>query len=357
MDNFSLKIENLTFEYKTTFKDKWSLNNLNLAIQNGELIGLLGPSGCGKTTLLRLIAGFEQPSKGRILINNHIVATPDFLCPPERRGVGMVFQDYALFPHLNSWRNVCFGLRRGQDKSRAEWLFDLLGLSDLRNRYPHELSGGQKQRLALARALAPGTSLVVLDEPFSNLDVGVRLKLRSELSAVLKTCSASGILVTHDPDEALAICDRVAVMCDGQLHQCTSPNDLVHKPSSSFVARFVLQRNVLPISLSEGIIWTPLGKLKYPTNQRIINANEIIFDDQSLRIEKNTKGRAIVEGCEFQSNHWLLRVKFGIYKLRIYMSLGKSIRPGDRCNIFFDSNKTGILFPGAIKCPLNELIE
>jgi len=353
LNNSSLKIENLCYSYKSYAVDPWSLNSIDLTLSSGELIGLLGPSGCGKTTLLRLIAGFEKPSRGRILIDENVVTTSSFLLPPERRDVGMVFQDYALFPHLNTWKNAIFGLRKGQDKSRAEWLLELLGLADLRFRYPHELSGGQRQRLALARALAPGTSIVVLDEPFSNLDVDVRLKLRSELRTVLKTCSASAILVTHDPDEVLAICDRVAVMCNGELHQCSTPSDLVHKPATSFVARFVLQRNVLPVQIFGDLIHTPLGILQNPSCNTTDHANELMLDDQCLVIKKDPGGQAIVQGCEFQGNHWLIRVAFGALKFRIYNPLSNPLRPGDRCLINFSNDRYGILFPGAIHCPLN----
>jgi ABC-type sulfate/molybdate transport systems ATPase subunit len=157
----------------------------------------------------------------------------------------MVFQDYALFPHLDAWRNACFGLRPRQDRARVQRLLDLLGLAGLERRYPHELSGGQRQRLALVRALAPGNGVVLLDEPFSNLDVEVRLRLRSELPAVLAECGAAALLVTHDPEEALAVCDRVAVLHQGRLHQCASPMELVSRPATAFVGRFVLQGNLL----------------------------------------------------------------------------------------------------------------
>ena len=347
-----MTIEDLSYRYRSASIDHMALNNINLTVQRGELIGLLGPSGCGKTTLLRLIAGFEKPLKGRVFINNNVVATPKSLIPPERRGVGMVFQDYALFPHLDTWSNACFGLRRGDDKNRAEWLLELLGLSELRYRYPHELSGGQRQRLALVRALAPGTSLVVLDEPFSNLDVDVRLKLRSELTNVLKTCSASAILVTHDPEEALAICDRVAVMCDGQLHQCTTPCELVYKPATSFVARFVLQRNSLPIKILGDSISTSLGTLSNPTTIDYSISHELILDNQCLKVIKDPSGESIIKGIEFHGTHWLLRVELGTYKFRIYHQLENSFKLGDRCTVRFISDNSGIIFPGAIHCSL-----
>ncbi len=319
---------------------------------HGELVGLLGPSGCGKTTLLRLIAGFEKPAKGNISIDNQLVACSERIMPPERRGVGMVFQDYALFPHLDAWKNVCFGLKRGQDTRRAIWLLDLLGLADLRDRYPHELSGGQRQRLALARALAPGTSLVVLDEPFSSLDVDVRHRLRSELSGVLKSCSATGLLVTHDPQEALAICDRVAVMRDGELHQCSTPTELVHQPATSFVGRYVLQRNVLPVQLHGGVLNTPIGPL--PSNNYSCDSStiELMVDEEALFIRSDSKGKVVVQGREFHGSHWLIRVELGDQVFRVWHPLENPLEVGERCFMHFRSGHSGLLFPGAISCPL-----
>ena len=172
-----LKIDDLWYYYGSSPATTWALKSLNLSFQHGELVGLLGPSGCGKTTLLRLIAGFEKPIRGSISIDGNKVATSSHILPAERRGVGMVFQDYALFPHLDAWRNVCFGLRRGQDTSRALWLLELLGLVDLRFRYPHELSGGQRQRVAIARSLRQQAELLLADEPISNLDPTLAIEI------------------------------------------------------------------------------------------------------------------------------------------------------------------------------------
>ncbi|PHX86819.1 MAG: sugar ABC transporter, partial [Synechococcus sp. Baikal-G1] len=182
----SFALEQVWHRYGGASSEGWCLQDLNLSLEPGELLGLLGPSGCGKTTLLRLIAGFERPNRGRVLLDGREVAGPHHWLVPERRGVGMVFQDYALFPHLTAWQNACFGLARGprpgsgqglvQAQERVRWLLSLLGLEGLEQRYPHALSGGQRQRLALARALAPAPRLLLLDEPFSNLDGEVRLR-------------------------------------------------------------------------------------------------------------------------------------------------------------------------------------
>ncbi len=356
MSENHLKIENLSHQYNSYARADWALKSVNLSLLKGELIGLLGPSGCGKTTLLRLIAGFEKPSQGFISISNQIVSSPHLNLPPEKRGVGMVFQDCALFPHLDAWKNVCFGIRRGGDFGRASWLLDLLGLSDFRHRYPHELSGGQRQRLALARALAPGTSLVLLDEPFSNLDVEVRLKLRSELSRVLKSCQASALLVTHDPQEALAICDKVAVMRNGELHQCSSPKELVLNPKTSFVGRFVLQRNLLPVQLKGVDLITPIGLLpsceQYQLDKDKDKDLSLIFDEYSLQIEPHSSGESKIIAREFQGSYWVVKVLVSTHILRIWLPLDQPLNVGDRCNVNFRKGKKGILFPGALSVDL-----
>lgn len=237
--------------------------DVSLEVKQGEIISLLGPSGCGKTTLLRLIAGFERPDAGAIAIGGQTVASEGVWVNPEHRHLGMVFQEYALFPHLTVADNVAFGLqkRRGEKFSIKVWqtsltntkairarvkeLLELVGLEGLDRRYPHELSGGQRQRVALARALAPSPEIVLLDEPLSNLDLQVRLYLREEVRKILKNTGTTAIFVTHDREEALAISDRVAVMRSGAIEQMGTPEEIYQAPVSRFVAGFVTEANFL----------------------------------------------------------------------------------------------------------------
>ena len=331
----------------------WTLRDINFQLGPGELVGLLGPSGCGKTTLLRLIAGFETPDRGVVRIAGREVAGPQRWLPPERRGVGMVFQDYALFPHLDAWRNACFGLRRGQDSSRAAWLLELLGLKGLEHRYPHELSGGQRQRLALARALAPGCSLVLLDEPFSNLDVEVRLRLRSELPGVLARCGASGVIVTHDPEEALAICDRVAVLESGHLHQCASPQQLVASPATAFVGRFALQSNLLPARWQQGQLSTAFGALAAPAGSALPPPSDaddlqVLVSPQGIQLTADDSAEAWVLGREFLGREWLYQVQWGQCRLRLRLPLAHDYSRGQRCRLQLRPGEPVRLFPAGI---------
>lgn len=218
------------------------LDAVDLTLSPGEIAALLGPSGCGKTTLLRLVAGFEFVQQGVIRLNGKLVSDATHRLPPERRGLGMVFQDFALFPHLTVAGNIAFGLdamARADRGARVDALLDLVGLPGIGRRYPHELSGGQQQRVALARALAPRPPLVLLDEPFSSLDVGLREQLAAEVRDVLRHEGAGAILVTHDQHEAFAFADRVGVMDAGRLAQWDTPHALFHDPATRFVAGFV----------------------------------------------------------------------------------------------------------------------
>ncbi|MDN5836714.1 MAG: ABC transporter ATP-binding protein [Nitrosospira sp.] len=243
--NTLLEVKNIRHAYG----EQVVVNNLSLTLKKGEIGCLLGPSGCGKTTVLRCIAGFEPISAGEILLNGEAVSHSGFCLPPEQRHIGMVFQDYALFPHLTAVANVGFGLHRMQKRERASRVAELLqtvGLADAAAKYPHELSGGQQQRVALARALAPRPDLLLLDEPFSNLDVSLREHLSLEVRDILKNQNATAILVTHDQDEAFAMADEIGVMHRGEIQQWDSAYNLYHRPANRFVANFVGRGVFLP---------------------------------------------------------------------------------------------------------------
>ena len=222
--------------------------DFDLTVDEGEILCLLGPSGCGKTTLLRLIAGFEEPDSGSVFVGGRQVVGPTAWIPPERRAIGFVFQDYALFPHLDVLQNVAFGVRarsRRERIQRAEEVLDLVGLTVFSKRYPHQLSGGQQQRVALARALAPGPEVILLDEPFSNLDAALREATREEVRNILEATRTTTIMVTHDQEEALTFGDRLAVMRSGWLEQLGTPEEVYKKPRTAFVAKFLGRTNLL----------------------------------------------------------------------------------------------------------------
>jgi len=267
------------------------VKDLSFRLNPGEIGCLLGASGCGKTTVLRLIAGFETPTQGAIHLQDTVVGAPRHCVPPERRNIGMVFQDYALFPHLTVAGNIGFGLREKSALAgrQVEDLLALVGLAGQGNKYPHELSGGQQQRVALARALAPRPHLLLLDEPFSNLDVELRERLSLEVRAILKETGTAAILVTHDQHEAFAVADVVGIMHAGRIEQWDSPYNLYHRPATRHVADFVGQGVFLPGSvLGAATVDIELGQLscRLPldvagdeTVDILLRPDDIVHDD------------------------------------------------------------------------------
>ncbi|RJG10783.1 ABC transporter ATP-binding protein [Massilia cavernae] len=269
------------------------VDHLSFQLEAGEIGCLLGPSGCGKTTVLRCIAGFEHVGAGEIVLAGGLIGSASAHVPAEERRIGMVFQDYALFPHLSVGANIGFGLRGGSAEARSARVAELLetvGLAGQDQKYPHELSGGQQQRVALARALAPRPRLLLLDEPFSNLDVDLRERLAIEVRDILKAEGTTAILVTHDQHEAFALADQIGVMNEGRIQQWDAPYELYHRPVNRFVADFVGQGVFLPgtviepgrIQVELGVLPSDTGTSEAGTTVRVLlRPDDVVHDDAS----------------------------------------------------------------------------
>ncbi len=307
-----LKLEDLCKWYHS--QQIPALQGIQLELRPGEIVGLLGPSGCGKTTLLRVVAGFERHQQGSVHLGGQLVSGAGTWIPPERRGIGLVFQDFALFPHLTVLENVQFGLKKKSSArpaflrqslaladqcARTAEVLDLVGLTEYGHRYPHELSGGQQQRVALARALAPRPALILLDEPLSNLDVQVRFYLRNQIRAILKATQTSALFVTHDQEEALVVSDRVAVMRQGQIEQLGSPEEIYGSPATRFVAEFVTQANFVPAQ-RQGEHWlTEMGSVADVIAHESAQQGEIMIRQEDLQVVSDPEGSAWVKDCQF----------------------------------------------------------
>lgn len=285
------------------------LRGVDLEVPHGAFVALLGPSGCGKTTLLRVVAGFEHADGGTVEIGGQAVAGPGQHLPPERRGVGIVPQEGALFPHLSVRDNVAFGLARSvRPGSRADELLELVGLPGYGQRMPHELSGGQQQRVAVARALAPEPSLILLDEPFSALDAGLRAQVRSEVKELLALAGAAALLVTHDQQEALSVADLVAVMRDGQVIQAGPPAEVYASPVDLGVATFVGEAVVLRGQARDGAVSCSLGTLL--GRGRVTGEVDVVLRPEQLEIDPHDLEAvdAIVTGRLFFGHDALLQL-------------------------------------------------
>ncbi|TDX30824.1 iron(III) transport system ATP-binding protein [Modicisalibacter xianhensis] len=297
------------------YDDTVVTRHVSFTLNSGDICCLLGPSGCGKTTLLRAIAGFEPIAAGTITLDAKPLSAPGKLIAPEKRQVGMVFQDYALFPHLSVKDNVAFGLRRlptGKRSERVDEMLELVGLTSLANRYPHELSGGQQQRVALARALAPQPRLLLLDEPFSNLDVELRRQLSQDVRRILKQLGISAILVTHDQQEAFALADQVGILNNGQLQQWDTPYNLYHEPTTRFVASFIGQGLFLPGTMCEqDRVDTELGLIQgnraYPYAPGM--PVDVLLRPDDIVLDEHSSQAAIVEECIFAGATTLYRLR------------------------------------------------
>ncbi|MFE7803235.1 ABC transporter ATP-binding protein [Streptomyces sp. NPDC057430] len=273
------------------------LAGLDLTVPGGSLTAVLGPSGCGKTTLLRVIAGFLKADAGTVTVAGRILGGPGVHLPPERRRVGIVPQEGALFPHLSVARNIAFGLThldRSAKQARVAEMLDLVGLPGHGDRMPHELSGGQQQRVALARALAPQPHLVLLDEPFSALDSGLRGAVRAEVRAVLRESGATALLVTHDQQEALSTADTVAVLRKGRVAQCATPEELYHRPVDPWLASFVGDAVLVPGTADKGVATTALGRIPLATAPEGLRDGLVLLRPEQLQLAEPDS--AVAEG-------------------------------------------------------------
>jgi len=280
-----------------------AIDGLSFTIEQGEILSLLGPTGCGKTTTLRLIAGLEEPDEGSVIIAGRIVADASTWVPPEQRKVGMVFQDYAIFPHLTVWENIAFGLKgitRRELKERVRKVLELVGLLELQGRYPHELSGGQQQRVALARALAPGPQVVLLDEPFSNLDADMRAQMRRDVQAILRRTNSTAIFVTHDQEEAFVISDRIGVLNQGRLEQLDTPEEVYHRPLTRFVADFVGLADFLQGWVTAEGIATELGTFENLQNIPFGLRVDVMIRPEDVETIVDEGGNGLVVYREFK---------------------------------------------------------
>jgi iron(III) transport system ATP-binding protein len=284
-----------------------AVQDVTLEIGRGEFVALLGPSGCGKTTLLRLIAGFEIPDGGAVRLGEKVVAGSAWV-PPERRHVGMVFQDYALFPHLTVAGNVGYGLPRAGRGVRVAETLALVGLAEHGDRYPHQLSGGQQQRVALARALAPEPALVLLDEPWSNIDPVLRTSMRDELAGILRATGVTVLLVTHEQEEAFSLADRVAVMRDGAIVQAGVPEEIYYAPATRWAAEFVGAANVLPGRLAGGLVETLVGRFPAPNGDGPGDV-EVLVRPELLALNPDPAGEGEVVAREFRGHDIFYRVR------------------------------------------------
>jgi iron(III) transport system ATP-binding protein len=316
------------------FENVQAVAGVNLSLRQGGFLALLGPSGCGKTTTLRMLAGFEPPDAGQVEIGGQVVNRPGLHVPPERRSIGMVFQEYALFPHLNVADNIAFGLGKDFDKpSRVQEVLALVGLPEVARRMPHELSGGQQQRVALARALAPNPTLILLDEPFSNLDAGLRVQVRAEVRRILRQAQATVIFVTHDQEEALSLADEVAVMIAGRIVQTDTPHKLYRRPINRQVASFLGDTNFVPGQAQDQYVVCELGRL--PIISPYSGAVEVMLRPEDISLTLNQTGAATVLDRQYFGHDQLVHLALasGLTLQSRLLSTAGDFQPGQRVDL------------------------
>ena len=315
-----------------SFNGTSALAGADLAVERGESLALLGPSGCGKTTLLRILAGLEVPDRGDITLEGRTLTGPARFVPPEKRRIGMVFQDWALFPHMTVARNVAFGLGKAGDRSRVAETLDLVGLSHLADRYPDELSGGQAQRVAVARALAPRPRVLLFDEPFSNLDTGLRTRIRADVAALMREVRMTSIFVTHDQEESSVVGDRVAVMREGRIEQVGRPADVYQSPASAWVATIVGEANVLGGVAINGHVSTAVGEV--PLADPVRGPCQVVIRPEYLAVGRGDQG--VVSAVEFYGHDTTYQLALNGTRLVARVIAAPDFAPGDRVSVSYN---------------------
>lgn len=329
-----------------------AVNDISLTLRTGEILALIGPSGCGKTTTLRLIAGLERPDSGSIHIKGRLVADDGHFTPPEKRGVGMVFQDHALFPHLTVFENVKFGLK-GQPSAKAREttysMLKLVGLENFAERYPHQLSGGERQRVALARALAPRPVLVLMDEPFSSLDADLRHEVREQVRGILKAMTATAVFVTHDQEEALYMGDRLAVFQNGHLEQVGLPEEIFHSSATRFVAEFMGDSDFLPGVVQKDGIQTELGLIPQKLNLPVDSLVEIALRADDVDFDQSNHPNALALARFFRGAYYQYRLRLASGKLvHAFKPHTKLIQPGTSVHAYISAEHKVTVFHNGI---------
>ncbi|MGR7997107.1 ABC transporter ATP-binding protein [Xanthobacter sp. ZOL 2024] len=322
-----------------------AVHDASFQVAPGEIFTLIGPSGCGKSTLLRMIAGFEVPQGGSVRLDGRDITA----APPEKRRIGIVFQDYALFPHLSARDNVAFALRGGRQdarRARAEPFLASVGLEGLGDRFPDQLSGGQQQRVALARTLAGAPRLILLDEPFSNLDASLRDATRREIREILRATGVGAIFVTHDQEEALSFADRVAVMRAGRILQVGEPEEIYARPADRFVAGFLGRTNLLPAEARDATATSPLGEviLAAPAHGSVL----LSLRPEQLAVtadEGTTPSRGAIVSREFKGRDVTLWVQLGPHLLQVDAGARSPLRPGDRVRVTLREGTLAVALP------------
>jgi len=332
----SISCQNL----RKSFGEVRAVDGFSLRVEQGATVALLGPSGCGKTTTLRLIAGFERPDAGTIVVGDQTLAGADVFVPPEKRRIGVVFQDYALFPHYDVAGNVAYGLGRGADRNRVREVLDLVGLGAVGERSVNELSGGQQQRVALARALAPAPDLILLDEPFSNLDASLRAKVRSEVREILDAQGVTSIFVTHDQEEALSVADTVAVVNAGRVEQVGTPEEVYSRPANRWVAGFLGEIEVLPGVARGGTVTCDLGAISGDWD--LAGEVDVLVRPESLAVDITAPPdrpavQALVLSRNFYGHDQLIELRLPSGQTVRARRLGfPAWHPGDRVRVWID---------------------